>query len=155
VSYASKQISNISVVFLYCQKKFKSITIGLFRYIKILTSIQSWEAETREITLRPKGIRIYFFALVFSFTASQSRNEAEYVIYRKWVIREFSQFKLSISCHAQLFIKKQTWIVNFVKKRRVIRDKDPPALPYHIDKIKTNHRKKYVKLGWVKQLWKN
>jgi hypothetical protein len=34
--------------------------IGVFRYIKILTSIQDYEAETREITLRPKGIRSYF-----------------------------------------------------------------------------------------------
>jgi hypothetical protein len=39
----------------------------------------------REITLRPKGIRRYFFA-VFSFTASQPRSEAEYLIYRKWAI---------------------------------------------------------------------
>jgi hypothetical protein len=37
--------------------------IGLFRYIKILTSIRGWDAETREITLRPKGIRRYFFGV--------------------------------------------------------------------------------------------
>jgi hypothetical protein len=37
------------------------IPIGLFRYIEILTSIRGWDAETREITLRPKGIGRYFF----------------------------------------------------------------------------------------------
>jgi hypothetical protein len=56
----------------------KYVRIGLFRYIKILTSIRGWDVETREITLRPKGIRRY---LVFSFTASQPRSEAEYLIY--------------------------------------------------------------------------
>jgi hypothetical protein len=46
--------------------------IGLFRYIKSLTSIQGWDAEIREITLSPKGIRRYFFGVqLHSFTASQ------------------------------------------------------------------------------------
>jgi hypothetical protein len=35
--------------------------IGLFRYIKFLTLIRGCEAETRELTLRTKGIRRYFF----------------------------------------------------------------------------------------------
>jgi hypothetical protein len=37
--------------------------IAHFRYIKRLTSIRGWDAETREITLRPKGIRRYFFGV--------------------------------------------------------------------------------------------
>jgi hypothetical protein len=51
-------------------------SIGLFRYIKILTSIRGWDAETREITLR----REEDISLMFSFTASQPRSEAEYLI---------------------------------------------------------------------------
>jgi hypothetical protein len=51
---------------------------SLFRYIKILTSIRGWDAETREITLRPKGIRRYFFGVqLHSIPAS---SEAEYLI---------------------------------------------------------------------------
>jgi hypothetical protein len=46
--------------------------IGLFRNIKSLTSIRGWDAETREITLRSKGIRRYFFGVqLHSFTASK------------------------------------------------------------------------------------
>jgi hypothetical protein len=47
--------------------------IGIFRYIKILISNRaSCEAEKREITLRPKGIRRYFFGVqLHSFTASK------------------------------------------------------------------------------------
>jgi hypothetical protein len=46
--------------------------IGLFPYIQILTLIRGCKAETREITLRPKGIRRYFFGVqLHSFTASK------------------------------------------------------------------------------------
>jgi hypothetical protein len=42
-------------------------------YIKILTSIRGCEAETREITLRPKGIRRYFFGVqLHSLKAKQN-----------------------------------------------------------------------------------
>jgi hypothetical protein len=52
-------------------RNFSRCTIGLFRYIKILTLIRGWDAETREITLRPTGIRRYFFGVqLHSFTAS-------------------------------------------------------------------------------------
>jgi hypothetical protein len=37
--------------------------INVFQCIKILTSIRGCEAETREITLRPKGIERYFFGV--------------------------------------------------------------------------------------------
>jgi hypothetical protein len=47
-------------------------TMGHFQYIKILTSIRGGEAETREITLRPKRIRRYIFGVqLHSFTASK------------------------------------------------------------------------------------
>jgi hypothetical protein len=38
----------------------------------MLTSIRDFEAETKEITLRPKGIRRFFFGVqLHSFTASK------------------------------------------------------------------------------------
>jgi hypothetical protein len=43
-----------------------------FRYIKSITSIRGCEAETREITLKPKGIRRYFFGVqLHSISASK------------------------------------------------------------------------------------
>jgi hypothetical protein len=81
---------NKNLIKLYRQWAFFNI------YIKILTSIRgsgsgSGEAETREITLGPKGIRRFFW--VFSFTALQPRSEAEYLIYRKWATEKQWKYK--------------------------------------------------------------
>jgi hypothetical protein len=49
----------------------------------ILTSIPGWDAETKEITLRTKGIRRYFFTVqLHSLEVKQ-----KYLIYRKWAIQ--------------------------------------------------------------------
>jgi hypothetical protein len=63
----------------------KEITeqMGLFRYIKILTSIRDYEAETREITLRPKGIRRYFFGV--QLHSLQVKQNIQYI--ESWLLQ--------------------------------------------------------------------
>jgi hypothetical protein len=62
----------VYIKFVHSLKNTDNRLIGLFRYFKILTSIRGCEAETRHITLRPKGIRRDFFGVqLHSFTASK------------------------------------------------------------------------------------